>query len=526
MNTDIALHDVGQADIASVAQITDWPETKKINRPVKILFIKPYQDVVMLVHSPPLGILYLIANLRETLGKDVEVKMVDLKLDMELPEAAVHDLLREFDADIVGVSALNCEARSSKEIAALCKSYNENIITVLGGPYAHNRAEEILAITEYDWLFNGPADRTFCEAVKRHIYGLDMDGVPGMSFKRDDGELVINEALDIFKELDDLPLPAWDMIDFEAYKSRNNMIGMMKGKRYASIFTSRGCPYLCHYCHDVFSKKFTWRSAENVLSEIELLYEKYGVDEFQIVDDIFNLHKPRVKQIMREVERRWPGKLHFCFPNGVRADILDDDVLDDLKAGGTYALSIAIESATPRLQHLVEKNLDIDRALWAINAADKRGMYTQGFFMLGFPTETEEEMQATVNFALESRLTRAMFFQVIPQPETPLHDLAKEIDEEALSVTFVNEEESGDIFGQHSWYQLATGFPLDEYIYKSTSKFYYSPRRILRHFMRVPHPFRHFFTAVYRFLTVYHRLRKPLDNGPDKDNKQGALQTG
>ena len=104
---------------------------------------------------------------------------------------------------------------------------------------------------------------------------------------------------------------------------------MLKGKRYAPIFTSRGCPYLCNYCHDLFGKRFIHRSSEHVLEEIELLYENYGVDEFEIVDDIFNLHKPRLKKIMGEVKRRWPGKIHFCFPNGVRADIMDEEVIEE-----------------------------------------------------------------------------------------------------------------------------------------------------------------------------------------------------
>ena len=85
-------------------------------------------------------------------------------------------------------------------------------------------------------------------------------------------------------------------------------MGMQKGKRYALLFTSRGCPYLCNYCHDIFSKNFKFQSAERILQEIEFLYENHGVNEFQIIDDIFNLHKPRLKKVMHEVHRRWPGK--------------------------------------------------------------------------------------------------------------------------------------------------------------------------------------------------------------------------
>ena len=118
------------------------------------------------------------------------------------------------------------------------------------------------------------------------------------------------------------------------------------------------------------------------------------------MDDVFNLDKRRVIAIMEEVHRRWPGKIHFTFPNGLRGDILDEEVLDALKLGGTYAMALAIETATPRLQELVGKHLDIDKTFKIITQANKRGISVTGFFMVGFPTETVAELEATVAVCL------------------------------------------------------------------------------------------------------------------------------
>src|SRR5690606_7418743 len=101
-----------------------------------------------------------------------------------------------------------------------------------------------------------------------------------------------------------------------------------------------------------------------------------------------------------------------------------EETIDALVEGGTYSAAIAIETATPRLQTLIQKNLDPDKAFWAIGELDRRGVAVTGFFMLGFPTETLAEMEATVRFALRAGLTQAYFFRVVPQPETPLYDLA------------------------------------------------------------------------------------------------------
>jgi radical SAM superfamily enzyme YgiQ (UPF0313 family) len=452
---------------------------------MRILLLKPYQPVAQIVISPPLGLLYLAAELRERFGDRVEVEVVDMKGNFFEPEW-VKSKIDEFEPDLIGCSALNVEAGASHEIAEVVKKHDERIITVLGGPYPHHRAEEILGKSQFDWIFGGPADRTFPEAIARHMAGEPLGtDLPGFSYRTDDG-IHVSNAVDTIKDLDTLPLPAWDLCDWSIYDGSPTPMAVRAKHRYAHIFTSRGCPYKCHYCHDLFGKRFYHRGVESVIAEIELLYEKYGVEEFQIIDDIFNLHKPRLKAIMEEVKRRWPGKLAFCFPNGVRADLLDEEVLDALAEGGTYAMNVAVETVTPRLQALIEKHLDVDHVAWAIDEADKRGILVGGLFMVGFPTETPEEIQATFDFAHRSRLTIAHFFQVVPQPETPLYDLAKREDAVALEDLQKDELTGGIYRGSASWYERAYGYPLKDAVKRNNYRFYFKPSRILRALMRAP----------------------------------------
>ena len=98
----------------------------------------------------------------------------------------------------------------------------------------------------------------------------------------------------------------------------------------APLFTSRGCPFLCTYCHDIFGKKFRWRSPENVAAEVKLLREEYGVGELEIIDDIFNMNSERMKAVCRLIS---PFKMKLCFPNGLRFDILDKEDVDALSHG-------------------------------------------------------------------------------------------------------------------------------------------------------------------------------------------------
>lgn len=335
--------------------ISSDAKSSVITRKLKVLLLKPYQKVVAAIQSPPLGLLYLIASLRERFGEDIDIQLIDMKV-AAMSDQALMPFLRSFQPDVIGFSALNFEAQASYNVARVAKGLNPAVITVMGGPYALNNSAAVLEEKSIDWVFEGPADRTFPEALYRLACNEDLGvDIAGFSRRLPDGSLYLSKKQDFIPDIDVLPMPAWDLVDFELYATKPNHAANLKGKRYAPLFTSRGCPYLCNYCHDIFSKKFVYHSVERVIADIEHLYTTYGVDEFHIEDDIFNLHKPRVRQLMQEVRRRWPGKMKFAFPNGLRADILDQETVDAMCDGGTYAVCIAIETVTPRLQTLIEK---------------------------------------------------------------------------------------------------------------------------------------------------------------------------
>ena len=462
---------------------------KNVSGPLRILFIKPYQSQsqpgkeIHLGYSPPLGLISIAATLRERFAEKIDVRLVDMKVLNEEPEL-IFNYLKDFNPHIVGVSALNCEMSSAHNISKYTKQYNENTITVLGGPYPLHRAEEIFHKSTFDWIFNGAADLTFPEAVHRVITGEDLGSdIVGFNYRKEDTGLQLSSGQDSIQDLDALPLPAWDLIDFDIYACNNNMAFVLKGKRYALLFTSRGCPYHCNYCHDIFTKKYVYQSPERVIEEIAYLYENYGVDEFEIVDDIFNLHKSRLKAIFREIIRRWPGQLKFNFPNGVRADILDAECIELMCKAGTYWCAIAIDTVTPRLQNLVGKKLDVEKAGWAISEFNKNKCGITGFFMLGFPTETAEEIEATIDYALRSDITIAFLFHVNPQPGTPIFRLAEKENAEALKERLADE---GTYTVALSWYERAHGYPLQKTIKSANLKFFLHPKRIWLILERVP----------------------------------------
>lgn len=468
--------------VSSYRKVTASALPERAIRPFTLLFIKPYQKTRDDAYGPPLGILTLIAGVRKHFGSAVTVHFWDMKLYNDEPKALAARL-DEYKPDIVGISALNCEAAASYKIARIVKKWNTNTITAVGGPFTLRQAPLIFSESCFDWVFEGAADRTFLQALVRQFSDQPLDSdIAGFSYRQGDKETVYNHGQDIISDMDELPLPAWDMLDFERYRKRDRkrIITNIDERRYAYLFTSRGCPYLCSYCHDVFTKRFTYRGEESVLEEIRILYEDYGVTEFHIVDDIFNLHKPRAQSIMRAIGKRWPGKLYIAFPNGLRGDILDAETIAAMVEGGTYHATISIETVTPRLQTLVEKYLDIDKAKWSIEEFHRHGVIMQGAFMLGFPTETPEEIEATIAYAVRSPLTHVFFFAVVPQSNTPIHSLAMQESAEATTGAAQDERDNGAYESMEPWYSRAYGHDLHRTMGNAFARFYLHPPRMLR----------------------------------------------
>lgn len=457
--------------------------------PFRVLFIKPYNDIPSpLSYGPPLGILTLISGLRSFFKEKVHIDFWDMKL-YNAPPSSLISKLSLYKPDIVGVSALNCEAAASFEIAALVKSWDANAITMIGGPFTLRQSQLIFEQSLFDWVFEGAADRSLLNALSRRFsYRPLGNDIAGFSYRSSCNEIISNTKQDLINDIDSIPIPAWDLVDFERYRKydRPGIISNIGERKYAYLFTSRGCPYLCNYCHDVFTKRFVYKSAQSVIEEIRILYDEYGVSDIHFVDDIFNLHKPRVKEIMGEIARRWPNKIRIAFPNGLRGDILDKDTIKAMVEAGTFHATISVETVTDRLQHLVEKNLDVTKAGWAINEFARHGVIVQGAFMLGFPTETPEEIEATVQYAVRSKLSQAYFFAVTPQPNTPIYDLALKESPEAAISRAQDERNVGDYNTMSPWYSQAYGYDLQRKIGVAYLRFYFQPSRMIRLLRQFP----------------------------------------
>ena len=389
----------------------------------RVLMIKTRQnhyDRFWAAASPPLGLLYLASYAREKRPGADRFIVVDERTDPQT-DFDYRQIIEDFRPDVVALSVLSTEADRLADLVPLMRSLVPEAKILIGGPHA--TAEGPGVITDFPdcYVVRGEAEVSFVRLLDAFDEGLlhPEERVSGLMYTRADGSLYEVPYNVELPDVPSLPTPAWDLVDFDTYEKHPSRMTPIGGGRYAPLFTSRGCPYRCIYCHDVFGKGFRAYDAKKTVDEIQYLIEHHGVHEYEIYDDIFNADYSRTMAICDEIKRRGL-KTRFSFPNGIRGDRLDGPLLQALADVGTYHMAFAIESASPRVQKLIRKHIKLDKIADNITFAAKAGIFTWGFFMLGFPTERREELLATVDFAVTSDLHGAFFFSVIPFGGTEL----------------------------------------------------------------------------------------------------------
>lgn len=382
---------------------------------MKIVLIHTSYPYAEQMTTPPLGLLYLSAVLHER-GHQVQI------LDRRIPGMTSEEVIariNECKPELVGFSTLTCETRDLNNLAAEVKKTSPQTMTVVGGPHASSQPEAALAEPGIDVAVIGEGELTIMELVS----GKELSTIAGLAY-RTKGVIELTEPRAAIEDLDALPHPAWDLIELDLY-TRLQRFGMIAaGHPYAVMMTSRGCPYRCAYCHNIFGKVYRVHSPAWVEAEVATLTKRYGVRELQILDDTFNLNRGRTIHLAAVVARTAP-QLKLAFPNGLRADLMDAEVVQALKSAGTYRINYAVETASPRLQLLIDKNLDLAKTKQVIARTARQGILTHGFFMLGFPTETLTELLRTFSYAYSSRLHGGVFVIVNPYPNTALYEYAQ-----------------------------------------------------------------------------------------------------
>jgi anaerobic magnesium-protoporphyrin IX monomethyl ester cyclase len=366
--------------------------------------------------APPMGLLYLASYVRKHLP-GLSITVIDGQI-LRLSEQEIGKIVADKKPLIAGITSMSRDAPQAHFVAREIRKHCQFI--VMGGPHPSSSAEEALADPSVDFAVIGEGEEAFLALVKRIMDGAKdpAEGIPGVAGKGINGLMRVQPRAEVLQHPDEIPFPAYDLIDLEKYFSRGNHPGqnsVVIEKRVLPLLTSRGCPFSCVYCHNVFGRKFRPRSISNVVGEIESLHARYGVRSFEIYDDVFNLNRDRVLEFSDTVAGLGGG-LTFAFSSGIRGDLLDEETLD-----GLIRINFGIESPIAAVRKRLGKRMDLGKVMKMADYAVRRGVMCGGFFLLGSPDETEAEVLETIRFAASSRLHTASFNICTPFPGTRIY---------------------------------------------------------------------------------------------------------
>jgi radical SAM superfamily enzyme YgiQ (UPF0313 family) len=430
-----------------------------------------------------MGILCLAAYLRSRPDLNLDLLLMDQRIENASVESVVRRAA-DFGADVVGLSVMTPFASLLRPLTQGLRAALPDAFIVVGGPHVSAFEEEALAGNVADAAVSGEGESALEQALRARQEGADLTNIPGLLWRNGEGVVTRNPgSIPLIEKLDELPFPAYDLLDVRKYWAVPPMMQLPPHK-YLSLFSSRGCPCRCMYCHRVFGKRFRACSPERLVAEIEHYAKVFGVTEIEFLDDIFNLDPKRVFGVCDLIAKR-NLKLRINFPNAMRTDALTEEVIDALVGAGLYHSAFALESGSPRMQQFMGKHLNIDKFLQGVQWATDRGVFAHGFTMLGFPTETEEDMQATLDVACNSRLHTATFFTVIPFPNTELHGyVARNAPDRLKGINYDDSEYTGS--------RINLSEVPDEVLFgyqrAGWRRFYLNPARIARIVRDYPNP--------------------------------------
>ncbi len=302
----------------------------------------------------------------------------DLQVWMDLRE-----LLHDYKPDVVGITVRTPAYNSFKNCVRIIREELPKARVIAGGPHISALPDEPLV------------DRTFVGEGEERL--MDYLGRPGK---------------------------------FDGWPARSkvyNKYGLMNRDNYGTILFGRGCPFPCSFCgsHHVWGRKTKWRDGEDVAAEMQSVYKEYDTRYFSFADDTFTLSDVHTVNLTMAIENTdlldVPGFRWTC---NTRPELIDQGLVHILKDAGCSAIAIGIESGSARILRKMKKNFGITEVREAVTIIRDAGLIVSGQFMIGYPTEIEEEMWDTVKLARELKCESVMLSVAAPLPGTELFDEA------------------------------------------------------------------------------------------------------
>lgn len=365
--------------------------------------------------SLPLGLAYIAAVLRDDGHKVEVVDALGLAPEQMIPDGDIwrlgltpEQIIERIpqDTQTIGVTSMwSYSWPIVRELIHKIRAAFPAVPIVCGGEHFTAVPDLSMEQAPIDYIVMGEGEETAIALFRAIELKLDITVIPGVAHRDAAGKVVKNPRRDRIRNIDELPWPAWELFDVEAYSSNRLVSGIYYGKT-VPILATRGCPYQCTYCSspNMWTTRWFARTPKDVVDEIEAYHKRYGATNFPFQDLTAILKREWVVEFCREIETRGL-KITWQLPAGTRSEIIDEEVARLLVRSGCKSLNFAPESGSERTRAHMKKMLTDEKLFRAVHASVKAGLNVGAFFVLAYPTDEVEDMKATVRLA--ARLGRA-----------------------------------------------------------------------------------------------------------------------
>ncbi len=403
---------------------------------MRILLIEPPTNTFtgLIKRGYPLGLCTLASIAREEKVEAVKVydvdkshaktyglNFTDQRQNMSLFRSAVnneqHPIWREvertvglFRPDLVGITTMTISYASALRVAQLVKKWNRDCTVIMGGAHANVMPKAMIEWPFTDAVVKGEGEEAFRTIVRRLGSGSSrLSDIPGVITKETPEKL-----FDLPLEIDNLettPLPDRSaLLDPECFSPED--MGL--------ILTSRGCPFHCSYCSN-FTRKTRFRPVESVIQEIVEVNKRFGTFQFMFKDDSFTLNRKRIVSLC---ESLLTSKINVLWESTTRLDLIDESLIRLMKRSGCNRVGVGVESGDEEMLQVLNKRLSKERIVAGTRLLKRQNVFWTGYFMMGLPMETEDQLLKTLKFMKQLRPPYAAVGIYKPYPGTKLFDMA------------------------------------------------------------------------------------------------------
>ncbi len=412
---------------------------------------------------PPLNLLYLSAWVRQF---GVETEILDCSA-LNLDHHAAVEAARSKDFDLVCFTTTNLDFLFVIEwIKAFSQAFQKPIL--VGGPGAENYPGEMAKHPEIQTVFHAPAESCIVPWLESWVQGGEWWKTPG-SASVYEGELYLNDPIALPRGFV-RPHPDRSILEIKQYYSI-----LSKGFPFTAGMSSFGCPYGCHFCQIRLSPFFI-RSAEDLVSELEICEKEYGIEEIDYFDSNFTIPKERVFEFARLYKAKG---LKIRWSCRVRSDQIDDEMLKAMASVNCAWIGYGVESGDDRVLKNIHKGQGGSQNIrQTIRKTKAAGIGVTGFFVLGLPGETDESLKNTLDLITEEPLDFAQISPYWPTPNTPIYDqLVEETGVDVWKLAITNGTRQADLKLKDTEFSVKE---MHKYASKIYKEFYFRPSQILQ----------------------------------------------